>query len=119
MNLDSSFQKLKEEKRLENLYEYKILDAFVGPEMHALTKVASLICHVPICLISIVDKDRILIKAKTGLEIEEMSRCNSFCEYAIHQDMVLSVNDTLDDDRFSKNPMVLNGPKIRFYIEKF
>jgi GAF domain-containing protein len=74
-----------------------------------------MLCNTPIALISLVDTNRQWYKARVGLGIIETPRDISFCAHAILQDGPLVVRDTLDDDRFKDNRMVLQNPYIRFY----
>ncbi|MCA8885048.1 MAG: GAF domain-containing protein, partial [Hyphomonadaceae bacterium] len=54
-------------------------------------------------------------KAHHGFEFSETSRDMGFCSHAILGDDPLIVNDTLRDDRFADNPVVLGDPHVRFY----
>ena len=104
-----------EEKRLEALKRYKILDTGVDPHFDHLTKLASLICGTPIALISLVDSDRQWFKSCVGLSANETPRNISFCTYAIQGNEVMEVKDTFMDERFNMNPFVTGDPNIRFY----
>lgn len=84
----------------------------------AVVQLVSAALDVPICLLSIVEKDRQFFKAKVGLEDRETSRDISFCGHAILQqpdDSVMVVPDAQADPRFADNPLVTGEPKIRFY----
>jgi diguanylate cyclase (GGDEF)-like protein len=80
-----------------------------------LTQLAQRIFKVPICLVSLVDEDRQWFKSRIGLNVPEISRSVSFCGHAILGSEVFMIEDTLKDERFSDNPLVVGEPHIRFY----
>jgi two-component system NtrC family sensor kinase len=104
-----------ETERLKALIDYQILDTLPEQDFDDLTKTASIICKTPIALISLIDKDRQWFKSAVGLDAKETSREISFCGHAIHQSDVFLVRNSLIDERFSDNPLVKEGLKIRFY----
>ncbi|MCB9753579.1 MAG: sigma 54-interacting transcriptional regulator, partial [Myxococcales bacterium] len=53
--------------------------------------------------------------ARYGLEVTETSRDVSFCGHVVAQSRALVVEDTLADERFADNPLVVGGPRVRFY----
>jgi GAF domain-containing protein len=105
----------REAARLEALRQYKILDTPAESAYDDITELAAFICDVPIALISLIDSDRQWFKSKVGLGVEETSRDISFCTYAILNQGMMVVNDTLNDPRFVNNPLVTDAPGIRFY----
>lgn len=105
-----------EVQRLESLYNLNILDTESEERFDRITRVAKRLFDVPIALISLIDSDRQWFKSKQGLEASETSRDVSFCGHAICLgDSPLVVEDTLQDSRFTDNPLVQCDPKIRFY----
>ena len=66
-------------------------------------------------LVSLVDRERQWFKSTYGLDVAETSRETSFCSHAVSVREVLVVPDTFQDPRFSDNPLVTDGPRIRFY----
>ncbi|APJ02727.1 GAF domain-containing protein [Silvanigrella aquatica] len=104
-----------EQKRLRELYSFKLLDTPQDAELDEITKMASSLCETPIALISLIDQNRQWFKSKIGLEISETSRDVSFCEKAISDDEIFIVKNAIQDERFKNNPLVLNEPHIRFY----
>ena len=101
--------------RLAALENYNILDTLPEEEFDRITKLASLICGVPIALISLIDKDRQWFKSKTGLDTPQTPRDISFCQYAIIGESLFEIEDATKDERFLSNPLVTANPNIRFY----
>jgi hypothetical protein len=106
---------LNEELRLAELEANDILDS--DPE-HEFDQLAELIKHITNCsyvTISFVGKDRQWFKSSIGLDMQETSRDISFCSHTILDKKVMVVPDSLEDERFIDNPLVTDGPRIRFY----
>jgi GAF domain-containing protein len=101
--------------RVAALQKYDILDSEPEKAFDDLALLASYICKTPIALISLVDEDRQWFKSKVGLDVSETPREIAFCSVAIQQPDVFVVPDTLQDERFRNNPLVVSDPRIRFY----
>jgi GAF domain-containing protein len=65
--------------------------------------------------ITLIDKGRQWFKSCQGTAGREDPRDASFCAHVVSNRKPMIVVDTLDDDRFADNPLVLGGPRIRFY----
>ena len=105
-----------EAARLRSLRELDILDSAPEAEFDALVKVASVVCGVPISLISLIDADRQWFKANLGLPgVIETPRELAFCAHAILEDGIFEVSDASIDPRFADNALVTQDPSIRFY----
>ena len=101
--------------RVAALQKYAILDSEPEQAFDDLTLLAAYICKTPIALISLVDEDRQWFKSKVGMSLSETPREIAFCHTAIQQSEVMVVPDTLQDERFRNNPLVVSEPRIRFY----
>ena len=104
-----------EKERLEELYEYEILDTGSDADFDSLTKLAANILKTPAAQINFIDKDRQWSKSSLGVEMGDLPRSVSFCSHTIQQDSLLVIPDTHKDDRFKEFPFVTQDPSVRFY----
>ncbi|WP_100637924.1 ATP-binding protein [Marinobacter salexigens] len=107
-----------EGERQAALDQLRILDTPPEERFDRLTRMAARLLDAPIAVISLIDRDRQWFKSCIGLDMNQTPRSLSFCGHAILDSHTLVVEDTLNDERFHNNPVVLNGPKIRFYAGK-
>ena len=101
--------------RLAALDRYAILDTDPEQSFDDLVILASYICKTPIALLSLLDDHRQWFKSTVGVQVRETPLEMSICAYAIKQEDLFIVPDTLQDARFRENPMVVGEPHIRFY----
>ena len=109
-----------EAERLTVLRSLKILDTLPEERFDRLTRVAQRVFSVPIASISLIDENRMWFKSCQGLGDQstrptQMPRDISFCGHAILGDDIFVIPDTLADERFCDNPLVLGEPMVRFY----
>lgn len=104
-----------EPQRLAALHALRLLDTPAEERFDRYTRLAAALFNVPAVLISLVDEHRQWFKSCFGMEASETSRDISFCAHAIHRRDIMVVPDTLQDDRFAGNPVVVDGPRVRFY----
>ena len=104
-----------ERQRIAALRAYEILDTPREEEFDDIVRVVSAICETPISVINLIDHGRQWFKAEVGLGVRETPLPASICAHAILQPGLFVVPDTLDDLRFSDNPLVTGDPHLRFY----
>lgn len=104
-----------EQTRLETLRSLSILDTPPEEEFDRFTRIAKRLFNVPMALVSLVDENRQWFKSCMGLDATETPRDISFCGHAILGDRPFIINNALEDERFSDNPLVTGAPHIRFY----
>ncbi|WP_221393000.1 response regulator [Dyadobacter sp. NIV53] len=106
---------IKENSRINALHQYHILDTIEEEDYDRLTRLAALICNVPMSSITLIDENRQWIKSKTGIKNTETEKNDAICLHTIKQASVLMIEDTLLDKRFSNKIYVKQAPFIRFY----
>jgi PAS domain S-box-containing protein len=106
---------LSEDKRLEALYSYDILDTEEEKEYDNLVKLAAQICDVPFAKLNFLDEERSWSKANYGNDVKETPKEMAFCYNTIQNDTHMVVEDTLKDERFKNSAFVIEGPNVRFY----
>ena len=108
-----------EEARLQALRQLDILDTPAEERFDRLVRMARRLFDAPIALVTLIDQGRQWFKAASapdGYENPgEVPREVTFCGHTIAQQEILIIPDTLADQRFADNPMVVGPPNIRFY----
>jgi len=104
-----------ETQRLSALERYDILDTPPEESFNSITLLASHICTTPVALMVLIDHDRQWFKATVGTRLKETPRAFAFCAYTIMQRGLMIIPDITKDKRFAGNPLVVAGPKVRFY----
>lgn len=102
-----------EVERLKAVGKYLMFD--VKREVGQIAKLAALLTKKPIALITLMDKDEQIVLAGEGINIERMTRADSFCNHAIEIDDIIVVEDATKDDRFKDLPSVTGEFNVRFY----
>src|SRR5689334_23782606 len=84
-------------------------------DFDTLLSLAAEISGCSLALLSFLDEAGERFKAKIGFDVSEVSPDDSFWVHVVLSGEPLIVSDTVADQRFCKNPLVLNPPAIRFY----
>jgi PAS domain S-box-containing protein len=103
-----------EVSRLRALADCRIVDTPREEFFDEVTSQATYVCGTPIGLIGLVDAQREWFKSKTGWDVEEVPRDESFSAYAVRTRDLFIVEDATRDKRFQSNPWVTQAG-IRFY----
>lgn len=101
--------------RLEALAAYAILDTAPEEGFDDIVRLAMRACATPIALVSLVAGDRQWFKARVGFPSCQTDLDASVCAHALAEPDLLVIPDLATDPRTARNPLVTNGPRIRFY----
>ena len=105
-----------ERLRLAALRRYDVLDTPPEREFDEVAALAADLLQAPVALVSLVDEHRQWSKARVGIDAPGVPRAWAFCDHALRaRGECLVVPDAAADPRFADNPLVLDGPRIRFY----
>jgi GAF domain-containing protein len=105
-----------ERARDRELIAYRILDTPPEPAFDRLVAMAAELCDAPVALMTLLDGRRQWFKAKVGIDVDQTPRDASFCAHAVENPSdLMIVADATRDERFRDNPLVLGGPRVRFY----
>ena len=91
------------------------LESGSDPVLNNIVAMVSRYFKVPTSLVSIIERDYQVFKARVGMQPERTSREMSFCVHGLDEEAVLEVCDPVADPRFSGNPLVKGDPFIRYY----
>ena len=101
--------------RIACLHRYEVLDSEPEQPFDKITSLVKTVLKVPICAVSLVDRERQWFKSIVGLDARQTPRAISFCTHTVRSREPLVINDAALDSRFSDNPLVLGAPFIRSY----
>lgn len=106
---------INEAYRLSVLDRLAILDTDEEGTFDRITSLAADFFQMPMCFVSMVDRDRQWFKSRHGLDEKQTPRGEAFCAHAIMHDDLFIVEDTQKDLRFADTSLVLGPAHVRFY----
>lgn len=101
--------------RTRALDRLEVLDSDEEQPFEKIVNLVQQVLDVPICAVSLIDRDRQWFKARRGLDVSETPRDISFCTHTIESSEPFIIRDATLDLRFSENPLVTGEPAIRSY----
>jgi signal transduction histidine kinase/CheY-like chemotaxis protein len=97
---------LREEDRLRALQQTGLLDSPGESIFDQQTRLLSDVCGCPIAALSLVDRDRLYLKSKTGMDFCELDRHGSFCEKVALSGAPVLVPNATEDPEFRDTSLV-------------
>lgn len=104
-----------EAQRLRILYETGLLGSRALPELEHVCQRARERFGVPTALVTLVDRERLIVIAPQDSASNDLPRSEAFCDVTIRADDVFVVSDMLRNPNFLSNPLVKGDAAIRFY----
>jgi len=106
------------EDEFERIVELSELDldySELNDYLKDLNRLAARIAGAPISLVNLIDVHTQWTVAKNGLEIDQMPRTESVCQYTITKENDFEIHDLKADNRFNHNFYVQDEPHLRYY----
>ncbi|HYN53562.1 MAG TPA: GAF domain-containing protein [Methylotenera sp.] len=96
--------------------QLRVLNSQYESLFNSICKFATIICNVPIAMITFVDEQTVWIKIESGADgISQVPCTDAFCGWVVKNDAYLEIPDiSLDPNHFS-HPLVAAQPNFRFY----
>jgi len=110
-----------ERERMQAVEQLGLLDTPKEERFDRIARMTRRVLGVPMCSVSLMDRDRQWFKSIEGLALTEVPRDRTVCQTTIARtyravpDPVLVVEDAADDPRFSEIPGIGGDGGIRFY----
>jgi hypothetical protein len=104
-----------EDARHRALQALNLLDTAPEERFDRIVALASSALGTSAAAFTVLDGDRQWHKSIVGLQVSEIPRSSSFCTVTVLEPDALIVPDALLDDRFKSSPVVVAGPRLRFY----
>jgi len=104
-----------DDARLAALQRTQLLDTPPDDDFDFLANLAAQLCDAPFAFITLVDRDRVWVKAAVGFEAGPSARDDSLCAWSILEDGGLSIPDLSADPRTAALPTTVGGPRFRMY----
>jgi CheY-like chemotaxis protein len=104
-----------EGSRLESLRSFRILRTSPERAFDDIACLAAHMCDAPLAVIAFVDEQTVWFKSRIGVELDEIPRDGSFCDYAVLQPDVLVAPEGPSDERFMSSFLVKHLG-VRFYV---
>ncbi|WP_114749295.1 ATP-binding protein [Pleomorphovibrio marinus] len=111
----SSLDDKKGIQRLKEVLAYGLLDTPAEEDFDRLAKLLSVACETPIALISLIDDKRQWLKAKIGIDLQEVPLTDTLCQFTMKGKKYLEIEDATKDLNLRENYFVKGENGIRFY----
>ncbi|MEL6211727.1 MAG: hypothetical protein AAFR44_16395, partial [Pseudomonadota bacterium] len=75
--------------RLAALLSFRVLDTPPEESFQRIVRLARRLLDVPVAYVALLDADRLWLKARVGIEVEEVARHEAFCAHTVLGDEVM------------------------------
>ncbi|ERM81404.1 hypothetical protein P872_10490 [Rhodonellum psychrophilum GCM71 = DSM 17998] len=103
-------------ERIIRLSEFDLDYLDLEDNFKDLTRLAAKVANTEISLVNLIDTFTQWSVSSHNLDLKQMSRDQSVCQYTIMDEIPLEVKDLSQDDRFKDKVYVTEGPELKYYF---
>jgi len=105
-----------EAARLVAVRSHEMPDGLPELEFDTAARLAATLLDAPIAFVALMDTQRLWFKASVGIDLQQLELDFAQCARAIVlPEAPLVIEDLRSDERLRCNPLVTDGPRLRFY----
>lgn len=104
-----------DDARAAAIADYAMGDSEAEAEFDHIVALTRELFQVSAAMVSIVTRDVVHFKARTGLDVCSAPTDVAFCAHALDHEGPFVIADAALDPAFMNNPLVIDGPRLRFY----
>jgi two-component system sensor histidine kinase VicK len=104
-----------EQARLQTLDFYELLGMVHDPALDDISRLAAQVCNAPVAAITFVEKDRISIPSRFGIDVTETRRRTLPCETTLEGDGIYQIPDARRDPDYAPGGIAFGDRRFRFY----
>ncbi|KQM96483.1 GAF domain-containing protein [Sphingomonas sp. Leaf25] len=105
----------EQRRRLDAIDAYRLNCAWHDPAQDDLVLLAADACAAPVALVTLIETERQRFLARTGTDLDGTPIDYALCIHALHSSDLVEIRDLAADPRTCANPIVTDGPQVRFY----
>ncbi len=105
-----------EYERLVELAELDLDYTSLEDQLEDLTDLAARIVGTEVSLVNLIDSYTQWSVSNHGIDLQQMPREESVCQYTILDDEPLEIENLAEDERFDRKSYVTDGPRLRYYF---
>ena len=101
--------------KIANIHSQDLFYTPIEERFERITRLARRALHAPVAAISLLNEDKQWFKSAAGWGISELPRDHAICKLTVEANQILTIDDTLQDARVAKLPVVASAPRFRAY----
>ena len=101
--------------KLAQLPESSFFCTPIEERFERITRLARRALKVPVAAITFLSEDKQWFKSVSGWAVTELPHSQSFCPITLAAGQLTIFNDALQEASLSEHPLVITGPRFRFY----